>query len=397
MLSKTQSGIIFACLLTMLAYLAINAGLPAFPQLEHYFSVESTQMRNCMTIFLFSYAFAQPFWGTLSDRFGRRNIILIASTIAIIGALVISSANSIHSYALGLFILAIGVGSGTILARTILIDSSDEKSIHKGMSFMVAIIALMPSLSPIIGGHLLTWFNHWRAIYIFMSILIAVVLLLILLHFKESSTKKLQSINWSETKRIYKDILKNSKFMGYCIPYNLAVGTLVTFYALSPYLFIRHLHMAENRYGYLLILISLSYLVGIVTMRLAEKRISLDKLMLLGCAFTLSAGLLFGLFSFHYGFSVSTILIPIMCYAIGCGFISPIANARALAAVPIDYRGSAASILGAGIMAVSATLNIILSPFRMDTLEALAAFILVVAMIKGILFYKLVFSDTPKL
>ncbi len=385
MLSK-NAFIIFCCVLFIYGYSSAYIGLPAYPMLQHYFHTDAGHVKWSMTIFLLGYAVSQLFWGAYSDRFGRRTIVLIGTVVTILGSCITAFAPTISAFIVGRFVEAIGVGFTPVMARAILADSLDQKILHRAMTFVVGVVAILPAVAPLVGGQIIHLFDAWQPIYYFLAIAGFVFLVYEYFKLHETHLNKVKKLSLRHVFEVYFSILTHSHFMGYFLTISLMLGGLVTFYAIAPYIFISHLNMAPNTYGFVLIFIGVCYMVGSFFSHKLSHRLPLNKIILCGYAFTFLSAISFFVFLSFYHMTLLSVVIPMMLYAFGCGFISPTSNACAMSVIKSHY-GSLAAILGAGSILASSILNAILARFSLDTLFPLAIFIIVVNLISGAIFY----------
>jgi len=366
--------IFFAYLFSVYGYLSINIGLPAYPALQHYFHTNASQVKFSMTVFLFGYAIAQLFWGTLSDRFGRHKIILSANLVALVGSYLTAAATSMPLFICGRFIEAIGVSYSVVISRAILADSCNKNAMQIAVAWVLVIIAIMPAVAPIIGGSLLFWFN-WQSAYYFLLGFGVLVLLSSKLWLQETCSKRVAKLSLPNIFSLYTSLVKNKKFMGYLLSYSIILGGLLTFYVFASYLFINGLHISAHYYGYLLTLIGGAYILGTMLTSFLTNKFSSQRILKLGYVMTLVPLVLLLIFLLARIFNPSTVIIPMMFYALGCGFISPTSNALAMYSVADKERGSAAALLGSVVIVCSSLSSAITAKFAMDNLLALGLFL----------------------
>ncbi|MCP4475202.1 MAG: multidrug effflux MFS transporter [Gammaproteobacteria bacterium] len=221
----------------------------------------------------------------------------------------------------------------------------------------------------LIGGQILYWLN-WHVIYYFLTLAGVVICLATWLYLGETIEHKTARFSLKHSASAYLSLLKHLRFMGYFLPVCFTLGGLVTFYAIAPYIFVNHLHIAANHYGYILLIVGLSYVLGAILARIGSIKLSANQLLCIGFILALAASLGLLLLNQLYTLKVLTVLLPMICYAISCGFISPISNTCALAAINTN-KGSAAALLGSGSMLVSSLLTAILAHFSMNSLYPL--------------------------
>ena len=126
-----------------------------------------------ITAFFIFFALSQPIWGGIAQKIGCRPTLLIGVFVSIVGSLIAMLAFDLPSYIVGRSLEGLGMGSASPIARTILTDILDRKSLAKSMGTISGVASTMPAVAPIIGGYLLTWID-WRAIFGFFLILLII-------------------------------------------------------------------------------------------------------------------------------------------------------------------------------------------------------------------------------
>ncbi|MCL5261016.1 MAG: Bcr/CflA family efflux MFS transporter [Gammaproteobacteria bacterium] len=366
--------VFFAYLFSIYGYLSINIGLPAYPTLQHYFHTNASQVKFSMTVFLFGYAIAQLFWGTLSDRFGRRKIILSANLVTLLGSYLTAVATSMPLFICGRLIEGIGVSYATVISRAILADACNKNEMQIAVAWVLVIIAIMPAVAPIIGGSLLFWFS-WQVAYYFLLGFGVLVLLSSHLWLQETCSKCAVKLSLPNIFSLYTSLIKNEKFMEYLLSYSIILGGLITFYVFAPYLFVNGLHISARHYGYLLTLIGGAYIAGTMLTSFLTNKFSSQHILELGFIMTIVPLILFLVFLLARIFNPITVIIPMMFYALGCGFISPTSNALAMYSVAAKEKGSAAALLGATAIVCSSLFSAVTAKFAMDNLLAVTLFL----------------------
>lgn len=155
MLAKNEKIIILLCLLLFISgTLSINIYLPSLIHLSNVFHTTSSNIKLSISLFLLSYAVSQFFWGSLSEKLGRKKTVIAGLSIACTGTLIVLLAPSVLLFNLGRLIEGFGIGCSSVLARALLSDSLDKIKMIFAMSYIATAMNVMPVLAPIIGGHL---------------------------------------------------------------------------------------------------------------------------------------------------------------------------------------------------------------------------------------------------
>ena len=368
--------ILLGCLFCLYGYASINLGLPAYPHLQEIFQTDATHLKLSMTLFLLGFGVAQPLWGGLSDRYGRRHISLIAMSVAIFGSLLTALSKNIDFFFLARFIEALGTGFTPVMTRALFVDRLDQKSMQNSMVYVVMIVSVMPGFAPVIGGYLL-YFMNWQSIY-FLLMLLGIILFFIAYKKQEETlTLKSEEMSFLTFLKRYFSLIKNKRFIVYLFPYNFVLSGLLTFYALAPFIYITNLNLSPSFYGYILVSIGAAYIVSSLLMQQLTERFS-NKIMLnFGFILVLLATLLLWIFTILHIYTTLSVTLPMVLYGLSCGFISPISNAAAMAAIK-DNKGIAAAFVGTSTMLFSSFLTAVFSQFGLSSLLPLTILITLV-------------------
>ncbi|WP_133128426.1 multidrug effflux MFS transporter [Legionella nagasakiensis] len=354
------------------AWVSVNIYLPALPYLSQYFNTSDTNLKLSISLFLFGFAAAQLFWGSLSERYGRKKILIHALTINCIGVVIAMISPNIEVFISGRIIEAIGAGCIPVLGRALLLDYYEKSELAGIIATATILTNIMPAISPIIGGHLLTTLG-WRSIFF---VLLVYSFLLLFIFYREVEEKNRYLNKHLTVKQAilqYKSVFLNRTFWGYLMPYNLVTGGMLGYYAATPYIFIQHLHLAANVYGYLSLATVTTYILGAFISRKLSRRFGIDHALMVGIGLNTIAAFLLTGFAWIYPLSIMTVLLPMSFYTLSAGIISPNANAGAMGSVK-NIVGAGNAIIGASVYAAGALLSFILTNLNLSRLLPLAIY-----------------------
>ncbi len=154
---------------TLTGPMAIHMFLPAIPAVGKAFNVSQPTAQSAFSIALFTMAFATLIFGSLSDRFGRRPVLLAGLTLFTLGAAIGTYAPDIPTLLAGRFLQGAGAACGVVLARAILRDVYGVDRLVKAIAYLTAAYVLGPMFAPILGGALIDAFD-WRAEFVFGAV-----------------------------------------------------------------------------------------------------------------------------------------------------------------------------------------------------------------------------------
>jgi len=158
--------------------LSTDMYLPAFPALMKAFNAEINQVQSTLSTFLVGFALAQLIYGPLSDRFGRKPVMLGGFLLFLFSSVAIVFADSIETLIWLRLFQAIGGSVGPVLGRAIVRDIHGPTEAARQLAYISTAMALAPAVAPILGGYLTIWYG-WTSTFMFLAAyaLIAIVLL----------------------------------------------------------------------------------------------------------------------------------------------------------------------------------------------------------------------------
>ena len=166
----------YLALLSMLGFLATDMYLPAFGAMQVSFSTSPGVISASMSLFLAGFALGQLFWGPLSDRIGRKPVLLTGLALFALGCAGMLWVENVALMLALRFIQAIGVCAAAVSWQALVVDRYPRARANKVFATIMPLVALSPALAPLLGAWLISHF-HWRAIFLVLT-LIAVALML---------------------------------------------------------------------------------------------------------------------------------------------------------------------------------------------------------------------------
>lgn len=330
--------------LSAIGQFATNIYLPALPAISADMAASPSQAQLTLTAFLAAFALTQLVYGPLSDRFGRRIILIFGLAFFMAGSALCAVAADIDTLILGRVLQAVGGGGCTVAARAVIRDSFDGTALQKVMALIAVLFALVPALSPMFGALLLE-FQGWRMIFIVTGGAGAFVAILMVSRLPETLSQRLPRLDFAELVRGYKSVLSNREFNRYAFPMALVFTAMFAFFGGSPYTFIEHLGVSETEYGLYPPLASTGFVIGGLLVRKLAGRIGVQGICALGLCIVTTACVV-GLVGFHFvAASKYTFVVAIVIFVAGMGVFLPISMASALQLFP-ERAGTASAVLG---------------------------------------------------
>ena len=356
--SKTpMSFMVYLAGLSMLGYLAIDMYLPAFGIMQRELSISEGAISNSLSIFLFGFAVAQLLWGPLSDKVGRKPILLIGLGLFSLGCLGMLWVESATGLLAMRFLQAFGVCSAAVIWQALVIDRFDESRAQHVFALIMPLVALSPALAPLIGASLLDH-GGWRMIFM---LLMAVTLVLMLPTLMLKNIKQKSVTDAKQSSASFMTLLKSPLYTGNVLVYASCSAGFFAWLAGSP-IILEKMGYSPQDIGLSYIPQTIAFMVGGYGCRILLSKMTgktLLPLLLIGYAVSMTALYLVAKFTEP---TLTTILIPFCIMAAMNGASYPIAVSNALSAYP-EISGKAAALQNALQLGLCSLASFIVSAF----------------------------------
>lgn len=343
--SKTFIIVALILFVSALGPFASDSYLPSLPAMARELGSSASAMQLTITLYLLGVSLSQLVYGPLSDRYGRKPIILIGLSIAVLGSTLCVFAVSSFTLILARLIQGIGMGVTNSLFRAVMRDTFSGSRLAKIASYTGMIFSIAPAAAPIIGGYLQTNFG-WEANFIFISALAGTSWLSIWYLLPETNVDlNPQATNLKIVFSNYLELLTNKKFIGFALCSSLAFAGAISYCAISPFLFQDVLGLTPVQYGWLAITITFGILCGQLTNSMFVQRLGINTMLKTGMYLMLASGSIMLLIGLLGILNVSVVMAPTFIFIFGISMIFP--NAMAGAFTPFAKKaGSAGAVYG---------------------------------------------------
>lgn len=329
-----------------LAPLSIDMYLPSFPTIAAEFGANVGQIQFTLSGYMLGFTLGQLFYGPLSDRFGRRLVLLSGIVVYVVMTVLCALATSVETLIVFRFFQAIGGGAGTVLSRAIVRDTYSGPMMAKVMSLMLTIILFAPMIAPVIGGYLLVWIG-WRAIFWALVIAGLIAIGVVIFAIKETlPPEKRSAPGLRVLMRGYRTVLCHRNALGYILSGGVTFGALFAFLSGAPFVFIELYGVAPEHLGFIFTLNVLGVMAGgWLNSRLVLTH-GVRDMMAVGTWLLLAGALaLFALIATGYG-GMWGAIAGIVLFTLPLNLINANAAAGALEYFP-QIAGTASAVVGA--------------------------------------------------
>ena len=355
----------------MMQPLSTDLYLASLPGLADVFGAPASTAQLTLSLFALGFGGAQLIVGPLSDRFGRRPVLLSGLTLYVISSALCGFASSIKLLIFARFLQALGCCSAVIIARAIVRDAYEPEHSARIVARASSWLSLAPLLGPILGSYLQVAFG-WRAAFAALGIFSACLLALASLRLPETNAhKNPRATHLSGLLASYRLVLGSRDFWRYTLPGALSYGALFAFISGSSFVLIRVLQVPTAWFGYCFAFGVSGYMAGTLVCRRLLPATGIDRAFRIGTTLSLVAGALF-LAGAVVGIAHWSLVLAAMFLTLCAqGINYPIAQAGAVTPFP-RQAGTAAGLLGAVSMAVAFTVGTAVGVTHDGTLYPLA-------------------------
>ncbi|MEG4918093.1 multidrug effflux MFS transporter [Microcoleus sp. B7-D4] len=337
--------IILGVLAAMLP-LSIDMGLPAFPAIGTSLNASPATVGLTLSLFMVGYAISQLAFGPLSDRYGRKPILIIGCGLFTFASAACAIAPSINALVAWRFFQGAGAGAGMTLMLAMVRDLFEGATARAQLSYISLVINTAPIIAPTIGVGILA-ISSWRGIYGLLAVGGLILILTIALGLDESiKSRDLNAIKPHRLIGNYLRVLNNRVFIGYALVDALSFGCLFAYVAASSLVMINVLGISTTTYGLIFASTGIGIVAGSFISGLLNNRgVPSPRLLGFGLAISATSAITLVLVSMTGAAQLLT-LLPLLIINTFCyGLIAPNAIHHALESVE-DIAGSAAASIG---------------------------------------------------
>ncbi|MBA3520258.1 MAG: multidrug effflux MFS transporter [Rhizobiales bacterium] len=341
--------------ISALSPFAINVVVPSMPAIEQAFDADYSRVQLILSMFLAAIAISQIFVGPLSDRFGRRPILLIGFTIFVAASLLAPFAPTIEAL-IGIRVIQGAAGCvGIALGRAIVRDLFDRSQAASMLGYVTMGLAMAPMVAPTIGG-LLQESLGWTAIFWLMAALGGLCLLVTWRLIPETNFRRTAALSLRSLFADFGQLLRRRDFLLFTGSSSLTTGVFFTFLGGAPYVAERILGLRPSVYGLWFALLPLGYALGSFLAARFTERFGVSRMILAGSSLALLAVATLLVLSLA-GFSgPAALFVPMGVAGMANGLALPSAVSGAVSVRP-EIAGAASGLSGAAQIGMGAILS----------------------------------------
>lgn len=322
--------------------IAMNIYLPALPRVQAYFGTSVAEVNLTVSLPLIAFAIGVFVYGPVSDRFGRRPVILGGQLVFALGNLLCLFAPSFGMLLAGRVVQALGTSAGLVVARAMLGDLYGREKMARMLAYLTMIIVIGPTVSPLIGGFVTEAFG-WHALFGLLLATNFVILAVVWRFLPETRSDADRRQGASGLARMSLAVIRQPTFLGLALQSGMIFSVFLAFISIVPYVMVSLGH-SSTEYGLWYLAVAIGYFLGNWVVTRFATRAGLRRLIEMGMAIQLvsavgGAGLVLAGF-----WQPAALFLPMGVLSFGQGLALPNITASAVALAP-RTPGAASSML----------------------------------------------------
>jgi len=355
----------------MVGPLAIDTYLPSFPAIGVAFDASPILVQQTLSMFLFCFAFMMLFYGTLSDSFGRRPVILVSLVLYIAASIGAALAPSIGVLLACRIVQGLAAGAGSVVGRAIVQDRFSGAAAQKILAHIMMVFGLAPAIAPILGGWLQVSYG-WRSIFWFLAAFGIVMYFAVQRMLPESlAAKDRHPFHLGVIARNYWKVLCHHHFLLLAIAVGMSFAGVALYIGSAAYFVMNILHLPETAFAWMFVPLISGMVVGSALSGKFAHKFARKTQAWLGFAVMISAGVINVAYNLYFTAAIPWAVMPLFIYSFGLSLSMTPITLMALEYFP-NNSGLASSMQSFIQMLLFALVSGLVAPLLFDSALNLA-------------------------
>ena len=325
--------------------MSIDMYLPSLPTLQSDFGATTSQVQLTLSGFTIGFATGQLIYGPLSDRFGRKWVLIGGIALYVVASVLCALETDIDALIALRFVQALGGGAGTVLTRAVVRDLYDKDAAARVLSLMVLVTMLAPLVAPFLGGYILLWAG-WRTIFWVLTGFGVLCLILTAARLPETlAPERRRKSGLSQMLSGFGVVLRHRQSVGYMICGAFSFGGLLAMLSGTPFIFIQIFGVAPEEFAYFFALTVVAVIIGAYVNSRVVMRFGIRRMLVAATTIAVVGGVgLATVAVFDIGGMVA-ITIGIVVFLLPHNITNANATAAAMEPFP-ELAGTASAMIG---------------------------------------------------
>lgn len=369
--------------------MSIDLYLPSMPAMARDWQVGTTLIQNTMSSFLIGYSLSQLFYGPLSDRFGRRPIIVSGITLYLLASIVSALAPSAQFLIDARLFQGLGAGAASVLSRAIMRDVYSGRELAKVSAYAGIAWSIVPLLAPVLGGYIQHYIS-WRGNFWVLVGLGFFALFYSLFIFQETQDKTHRHpLKVKTILRNFSVLVVNPIFNGNVMVLIALYGAMVAFNIAAPFILQNELGLNAVQYGWIIIIITSGYLFGSIIAGWAASRFTYSQTIYAGMVLYFLSTISFFIIAMMNILNLWVIILPMFFLMVSSSIVYPTATAGSLLPFP-RLAGIAGALYGFIVIAGGSLVSMLIAELHEVNQQPLAWILLLLGVFAVVGYFFLV-------
>ncbi|WP_395607996.1 multidrug effflux MFS transporter [Pseudomonas sp. B22129] len=319
-----STGFWLALLAVLIALprLTLDLHLPALPAMADDFHRPDSQLQLILTLYTLGSAISLLVSGPLTDRFGRRPVLLAGLCLYVLATVTCAVADSLDVLIVARLFQALGGCCTTVIGRVIVRDYFDRHEQARLLGLISMAMAISPMAAPVLGSLMLP-FIHWRGLFVLLAVIGAVLYLVVYRRLPETRPAEVAAAPPSGLLRIYSQLLRDRYFLRYSLAIGCVYSTYFPFISESSALLQRGFHLSATAYALVFAATISGYMLGANLFRRLVLRFEADRLINAGIALNVLGTLTLTLATLAWPQDWLAIVLPMVVIMVSVGMVIP--------------------------------------------------------------------------
>ncbi|SJM56166.1 multidrug effflux MFS transporter [Gulosibacter sp. 10] len=363
---------------------ATDMYLSSFTEIATELGTGPAPVQLTLTAFLIGMSVGQLFNGPLSDRFGRRPVLLVALGVFAAASIAMVFSPAIEAFVALRLVQGLAGSAGVVIARAIATDLSAGDTAVRALSLIAMVTALGPLVAPPIGGAIATWIG-WRGVLAALAVVALAMLLLALLRVPESHPPEERPPGRRlDAFRRFGGLLRDGAFTSFALAFAFGFAAMMSYISASPFVGQRVLGMSGLEYSFSFAAAGAALVLANLSNARLAPRFGVRRMLAVGIAAVLAAGVGFAALSITGALSPASFVPCAFVLTAGTGYPMANASALALARTVQASRGAGSALVGASQFAFGALASPLVGLWGERTAVPMALCVLVAGAVSAV-------------